>query len=432
MEMVKIFGQELYSLVSEMAPFLLLGFFFAGLLKAFIPSDGVARFMGRRNFGSLVNATVLGIPLPLCSCGVIPTGIAFYRNGATKGATTSFLISTPQTGVDSILATYAMLGLPFAIIRPIVALITGILGGTVSHLLEKNQFGATIQSAADKSKPVKQPLGQRIKMVISYGFGELVEEIVKWLVIGLVAAAILSIVIPDSFFTQHIGNPWLEMGLVLLASVPMYICATGSIPLAAVLLMKGLSPGAALVLLMAGPATNVATMMVVGNSMGRKSLLIYLGTIIGGALLSGFLINELLPTSWFSMHHHAHHDHTMGGPIINLLSTIVLTFIILLAAWNKWGRRLVVNKRTQKMDGQNNARTQASPDALYTNIRVEGMTCNHCRMSVEKTLMAMDGVEEVTVDLAEGVVKIKGKDIDPELVASRIKELGYVYKGLLD
>lgn len=424
MEKILDFVQEFYLLVSEMAPYLLFGFLFAGLLKAFFPTDGIVSFMGKKNFRSVLNASLLGVPLPLCSCGVIPTAVSFYRSGASKGATTSFLISTPQTGVDSMLATYSLLGLPFAIIRPIVALITGLVGGTASHAFDKEQY-----SPADKDPDrgliqAKPTFFQRIRIVIQYGFGELVEDIVKWLIIGLVAAALLSMLIPDSFFSRYIGNPWLEMLVVLAASVPLYICATGSIPLAAVLLMKGISPGAALVFLMAGPATNIATMMVISNTMGKKAFLIYLATIVGGALVFGTVVNELLPASWFSMSHMNHmggHDHSMGGNWVNTLSTILLLGLMVLAIWNKWLKKILIPNKTLKME------EAANP--YYTTISVDGMTCNHCRATVENNINAMEGIEEVTVDLQSGQVKIGGTGINLEKVAARVKELGYQYKG---
>jgi uncharacterized protein len=423
MEKLVEFLQELYFLVSEMAPYLLFGFLFAGLLKAFFPTTGIPRYMGKRNFRSILNAAILGVPLPLCSCGVIPTAVSFYRGGATKGATTSFLISTPQTGVDSIFATYSLLGLPFAIIRPVVAMLTGLLGGTASHLLDKNQL-----SPADKNPDLNAPVakvsfGKKVKTVFQYGFGELVEDIVKWLVIGLVAAALLSMLIPDSFFSQYIGNPWIEMAMVLVASVPLYICATGSIPLAAVLLMKGISPGAALVFLMAGPATNIATMMVISNTMGKKAFFIYLFTIIGGALLFGTIVNTFLPLSWFSMSHMGAHDHSMGGSWIKLLSTILLAGMILLAVWNKWLRKLILRNKPITME--------QSENPFYSTISVEGMTCNHCRATVEKNLSAMEGVEEVSVDLTSGHVKIGGNDLNLDKIADKVIELGYQFKGLV-
>jgi uncharacterized protein len=421
MEKIVEFGKEFYFLVSEMAPYLLFGFFFAGLLKAFFPTDGIVRFMGKRNFRSVLNAALLGVPLPLCSCGVIPTAVSFYRSGATKGATTSFLISTPQTGVDSMLATYSLLGLPFAIIRPFIALVTGLAGGTVSHLLDKDQLSPT---EMDPDRGIKRPrlsFMQRMKIVVQYGFGELVEDIVKWLLIGLAAAALLSMIIPDSFFTQFIGNRWIEMVIVLSASVPMYICATGSIPMAAVLLMKGISPGAALVLLMAGPATNVATMMVIGNTMGKKAFLIYLATIVGGALFFGTIVNEFLPVSWFDMSHMGSHDHTMGGSLINILSSIFLALLVISAILHKWMKNRVLHHNHNVMEKEINP--------FYTTISVEGMTCNHCRATVENNISAIDGVEEVTVDLQSGEVRIGGNGVNIDKVATRVKELGYQYKG---
>ncbi len=415
------FGKEFYFLVSEMAPYLLFGFLFAGLLKAFFPTDGIVRYMGKNRFRSVLNAALLGVPLPLCSCGVIPTAVSFYRSGATKGATTSFLISTPQTGVDSMFATYSLLGLPFAIIRPFVALVTGLVGGVASHALDKDQHSpAELDVDRGKAKP-KQKFGKRLKIVFKYGFGELVEDIVKWLVIGLVAAALLSMLIPDSFFTRYIGNPWIEMLIVLSASVPLYVCATGSIPLAAVLLMKGISPGAALVFLMAGPATNVATMMVISNTMGRKAFFIYLATIVGGALFFGTVVNELLPASWFGMSHMGSHNHSMAGSWLNAASTIVLAALVLIAVWNKWLKNKILPKKIITME-QN-----ANP--FYKTISVEGMTCNHCRATVENNIAALDGVEECTVDLQSGEVKIGGTNVNLEKIAARVKELGYQYKG---
>jgi uncharacterized membrane protein YraQ (UPF0718 family) len=414
---INAFFGEFYRLMSEMAPFLLLGFLFAGMLRALFPTDGIARFMGRRNFRSVLNAALLGVPLPLCSCGVIPTAISFYRSGASKGATTSFLISTPQTGVDSILATYAMLGLPFAIIRVIVAFFTGLLGGTASHLLDRDQDGVT--KDLKEFQPEKLTFIGKIRLIFTYGFGELVEDIVKWLLIGLALAAVLSLVIPDSFFTTYIGNQWIEMLIVLSASIPLYICATGSIPMAAVLLLKGISPGAALVFLMAGPATNIATMMVIGNSMGRKAFFIYLGSIVSGALLSGFIVNTFLPAGWFQVGHLYAHQHD-GTSWITVASAILLSGLMLLAIWKKWIQPLLKTKTPAMSTTEN---------SFFTTLSVGGMTCNHCKATVEKNISAIEGVDEVMVDLNAGSVKVGGNHIDFDRIVLRIKELGYEYQG---
>lgn len=416
------FGSEFYFLVSEMAPYLLLGFLFAGILKAFFPVDKITRYLGRKKFGSVVNASILGVPMPLCSCGVIPTGVSFFRNGATKGSTTSFLISTPQTGVDSILATYSLLGLPFAIIRPVVAFVTGILGGSLSHGLEKDQWGSLpANTGKAKIAEEKPSRGNRLKTIFSYGFGELVEDIVTWLIIGLVAAAFLALVIPDSFFTQYIGNPWLEMTMILVASIPLYVCATGSIPIAAVFLLKGLSPGAALVFLMAGPATNVATMTVIGKTMGRKALIIYLASIIGGALAFGMMVNEFLPASWFTEFTVMDHEHSFLPGWMKLLSAIFLAAIVLLAAYTKWLKPLLRKRNKSEFTDMSKG--------LYNSIKIEGMTCNHCKAAVEKNVSAIEGVEKAEVDLAEGTVNITGEDVDLEKVRETVDGLGYKFIG---
>ncbi|MEN8158072.1 MAG: permease, partial [Bacteroidota bacterium] len=335
MELIKSYGGELVRLVNEMSPYLLLGFFFAGVLRVVFPRHIINRAMGQRNFRSVLNASLLGVPMPLCSCGVLPTGIGFYKNGASRGSTISFLISTPQTGVDSIIATYAMLGLPLAVIRPVVALVTGVFGGLLGNRVEKRE------PADSTGHEVEEELPERsVKELFRYGFIELLQDISKWLIIGMLVAALLSVLIPADFFTQSISNEYLAMLIMLMASVPLYICATGSIPIAAVLLMKGLSPGAALVLLMAGPATNFATMAVIGNALGRRSLWVYLVSIVGGALLFGTLINEFVPREWImgaipsgiqeTLHEHSGHWFqwiASGALVLLLINGYVLKFV---------------------------------------------------------------------------------------------------------
>lgn len=419
MSWITSFLEELVFLTEEMAPYLLLGFLVAGMLKVWFPDQHVRKYLGKPGFKSSFYAALAGVPMPLCSCGVIPTGISLYKNGASKGATSSFLISTPQTGVDSILATYSLLGLPFAIIRPFVALVTGIFGGMLSTWLDRSQHDPALAGRHNLAVETIQPGGQ-FRRIFSYGFGELVDDIAKWLVIGLLLAAAMSVLIPESFFTQYVGNPLFEMGLVLLASVPLYLCATGSIPLAAVLLMKGLSPGAALVLLMAGPATNIATMTVIGKAMGSRSLLWYMVSIIFGALAFGFLINWLVPAGWFDLSHVHHHDHGFLPGWLKTGSAILISFLILRTFVMKWLRRRTTKKqiKVHKMQANN-----------QIIVRIDGMTCHHCQKSVEVNLQKLKGVEEVRVQLETGTAEISGQ-VSPDEVKKTVEELGYTYVGL--
>lgn len=417
-ELIVNYGKELIFLVNEMAPYLLLGFLFAGILKVFFPQRQIRRFMGGQNLRSVFNAALLGVPMPLCSCGVLPTGISFYKNGASRGSTISFLISTPQTGVDSILATYSLLGLPLAIIRPVVALLTGMLGGIAGNMADKNGGKEKHPVAAEPEEEARS-----VREVFRYGFVELLQDITKWLVIGLLLAALLSVIIPGDFFTDRISNEYLSMLMMLVASVPLYICATGSIPIAAVLLMKGLSPGAALVLLMAGPATNVATMAVVGKAMGRKTLWLYLVSIIGGALFFGIIINEFIPRHLITdyiplnVHEGMHHEITAW------YKWVASALLVLLMA-NGYIIKLIQRKKSKK-----NTLEIKNLDMGTYDFKVEGMTCNHCKATVERGLGSLKNINEVVADPGRNLVTIQGNDPDDADIRKTIEELGYVYKG---
>ena len=295
------FADAILDILNEMSPFLLLGFLIAGILHAFIPNSWYARYLAGQNFRSVINAAVFGIPLPLCSCGVIPTAMSLRREGASKGAVTSFLIATPQTGIDSILATSSLMGLPFAIVRPIAALATALLGGAMVNGFDT--AAAELHTNADYDRNVseqKLSLWQRCLKALRFGFIEMMEDIGKWLIVGLIIAGLITTLVPDEWFAVFKDNTALSMLLVLAISIPMYVCATGSIPIAVALMLKGLTPGAALVLLMAGPAVNAASILVIRKVMGQRTLALYLISIIVGALLFGVGIDYLLPRQWFT------------------------------------------------------------------------------------------------------------------------------------
>lgn len=413
---IETFFGDFVTILAEMSPYLLLGFFFAGMLHAFLPRKKIESYFSGNSFRSSFMAALFGIPLPLCSCGVIPTGTALYKNGASKGGTVSFLISTPQTGVDSILATFSLLGLPFAIIRPLAALITGITGGVITAKITKNE---PIQGEVIPENDEHMSFRQRIVSLFKYGFVEFIQDISKWLVIGLLMAALISALIPDDFFNMLNLPPIVQMLLILVVSIPMYICATGTIPLAAILILKGISPGAAFVLLMAGPATNAATITMIGKVLGKKSLFAYLGTIIGGALIFGLVIDYLLPISWFTVmaNEHLGHDHGSGLLWWQLASAIVLSLLILNGYLQKYIKNKSIKQQTQIFKGM-----------VVETIKVEGMTCNHCKMNVENNLKKLDFLDDVQVSLEEKSVLLKGENIDLEKVKTTVESLGYTCK----
>lgn len=401
------------SLLNEMSPYLLFGFLIAGVLKVFVPKDIYIHNLAKPNFRSVMWSALAGVPLPLCSCGVIPTGMSLRKEGASKGATVAFLISTPQTGVDSIAATYSLLGLPFAILRPVIAFITGILGGVATNKLDHT---AGTNELSSEEEEVEYKTKNKMLQVLHYGFVEMIQDIGKWLIIGIIGAGLIAVFVPDNFFTANLNNPLLNMVIVLAISVPMYICATGSIPLAAVLMMKGLSPGAALVLLMAGPATNIATITVVGKVLGKKTLAIYLASITLGAMAFGLMIDYLLPASWFSMstmdHDMMHMHHHDAFSWIKVGSTILLTGLLINAFLQKFLYSIKLKKQNKMAK-------------VY---KISGMTCNHCKATVEKNLAKVSGVNSVVVDLEKAVAYVEGNPSDEE-VQKLVDELGYEYKG---
>ncbi|MFC2128607.1 permease [Bacteroidota bacterium] len=417
MKYINNFLQELLFITSEMAPYLLLGFLFAGILHVFVKKEIISKYLGKKNLKSVIYAALLGVPLPLCSCGVIPTGISFYRDGASKGAVVSFLISTPQTGVDSIMATYSLLGAPFAIIRPIVALISGIFGGGIENYMDKNE--KTTDNIIDCEFKSESKKNNKLISMLKYSFIDLLQDIAKWLVIGLIIAALIAVLLPDDFFTQYIGNDILSMLIVLAASVPLYVCATGSVPIAAVLLMKGLSPGAALVFLMAGPATNAATITVIGKTLGKKTIMIYLFSIIISSILFGILIDnsflrELINNS--GMADMSAHSHFLPE-WLKYGSTILLILLTINVVYRKNKYRFI-KSATNKKNNMN--------EVL---IIVNGMTCSHCKNSVESAIANLEGIDSASVNLDNSTLKISGKNIDLDIIKTEIEKLGYKFGG---
>ncbi len=407
---------EIWFLLCEMSPFLLLGFLLAGLMHEFVPNTLYTRYLGKPSFRSVVLAALFGVPLPLCSCGVIPTAMGIRREGASKGATISFLIATPQTGVDSIIATYSLMGLPFAVIRPVVALLTAIFGGTLCNALDNDNVDDNLNPNANlntndgkKSTPTLSSSSKRLRRAFAYAFGEMMEDIGKWLAIGLVVAGIITAAVPDSWFNIFQDNTLYSILFVLVFSIPMYLCATGSIPIAMALMLKGLTPGAALVLLMAGPACNAASILVVGKVLGKRTMSIYLFSIVIGAILFGFGIDHLLPREWFSApisHHDACHEEGVG--LFSYLCTAFLLVCLVRAFW-PW-----------KQHHHHHHHAEAAC-AIY---RVEGMNCNHCAENVRKAIAAVEGVEQVDVSLHEGTASVAGSAKEEEIMQA-IESIGF-------
>lgn len=402
------FFDSLLFMFNEMSPYILLGFLIAGMMHAFVPRRTMGCHLSGTGFKAAVKASLIGIPLPLCSCGVLPVAVSMRRSGASRASTTSFLIATPQTGVDSIAATWSMLGPAFAVMRPVAALVTALCGGMAVGRGEKEAACAgETDCLTDNEAP--QGFARKMKAALRYGYIDLVGSIGGWLMAGLVIAALITIYVPADFFAALGASPLLSMLAVLVIAVPMYVCATGSIPIAMSLVMKGLSPGTALVLLMAGPAVNFASFTLIGREMGRWAACVYVLSIVLGSLAFGLMIDYLLPASWFvlpsaSFASHGCHHHLELFPT---LCSIVLAALLL---------DTFVASRFH--------RNHKSFSDMSRTFVVKGMNCPHCQASVARAIEAVDGVTAVDVNLSSGEATVEG-DFADEAIERAVRAAGF-------
>ncbi len=401
------------TIVNEMSPYLLLGFLIAGVLHVFVPHKFYSKYLSASNKRSVVYAALLGIPLPLCSCGVIPTAIGLKNEGASKGAVASFLIATPQTGIDSILATFSLMGLGFAVVRPVAALVTGVCGGLLINRLLPADCDTSCSTAA-----VCAERGNRLWRVLRYAYFDMIQDIGLRLLMGLLLAALINIAVPDEFFLTFGSQPLLQMFVILVFAVPMYICSTGSIPIAAALMMKGLSPGAALVMLMAGPAVNLASILVVRKSLGSKFTWLYVLTIVVFSLLFGMLINALgisvagITASYGMQGACCTVEHTEPTIFQSICSTLLVLFIIIALSM-----KFIDRFKKQK------------PEAGTVVYAVEGMRCNHCKAAVEKSVGKQKGVTSCEANPAANTIVVTGNASSDE-VRKAVEKAGFEFKGV--
>lgn len=386
------------SLFLEMSPFLMLGFLISGLLYIIISKETITNNLGKPGALSVIKAAIFGVPMPLCSCGVIPVAASLYKRGASKGATLSFLISTPQTGVDSILITYGMLGPVFAMARPVIALITGVIGGLFTEQINSEDYTTSIKTNHKHPK-------KTLKDAIKYAFISLPQDIAGPLIKGILMAGLITLLIPDNFFQDYGITGWSAMILMAVLSIPMYICATASVPIAAGLISSGIEPGAAFVFLMAGPATNIATISVIINTLGKKIVYIYLSTIFTCSIISGALINKFIIINLNSMHHQMNHNHWL-----NILSGLLLLAVCIYAISSKFFIKDVIENLKIKAD---------------LSFIVKGMTCNHCKETVTEAINTCDGIQDVTINLESGQTFIYGNNLNKQHIITSINNVGY-------
>lgn len=293
------------------------------------------------------------------------------------------MISTPETGVDSIALTYSLMDPIITVIRPIAAFLTALTAGVVENFLGKPRAGASsshqlddggqtggcgCESGNETQTAVSGGFRQRAATALRFSFDELMGDLAPWLILGLLLAGVITALIPDSFVEGAFGTGVLGYLAMLAVGLPLYVCATMTTPVAAALVLKGMSPGAALVLLMAGPATNAATVAMVGGMLGKRALAIYLGAIVVCTLLFGFLTDVIYDALGVSA------QATAGAAARELIpsllewfAALVLAILIARVVWKKgltsfFSRPRAVLETSEKSPAGNCCTTQGSAE----------------------------------------------------------------------
>lgn len=408
-EILQTFLENLWSTTVALSLWLLIGLLVAGILHVFVPDNYVKHQLGhKKGLLTVLKAVLFGVPMPLCSCGVIPAALGIKKQGAGDGAALGFLISTPQTGVDSIMVSASMLGWPFAIFKLASAFIIGIAGG-IWAFFTGSPNGE--ENANDENNGEREKRG--FKDIFVFAIDDLLKMIWRWLVAGVIVSAAITTWLPKDFFNTYLpDNIFLAMLIVLLISLPMYVCATASVPIAAALVAAGMPPGAALVFLMAGPASNVATIGAVYRAFGLKKLIIYLSSITVGSMLGGVLFDSVITPAVAMPKMH----HPSEAGIISIVAGIILIILIL---------RFVI------IDLKDYLRTKKSSGTITEtkSIIVFGMTCENCANSVRKVLLNIEEVSDVIIDLELGKVDVLGSNLNDDSIKIAITKVGFSYKN---
>ncbi len=399
-----------YDLLLEMAPYLLFGFLFAGILNEFFSTEKLAEHLGQSNTRSVFKSALFGIPLPLCSCGVIPPTMTLRKNGASRGSVISFLIATPTSGVDSIMATWSLLGPFFAVYRVFASFVAAVFSGISTNLLDKTKDEQKQPASAHDNRRKRTGLAGRVGRIFHYAYFELLGEIGKWLVIGLLIGGAITYFIPDDFFSNNVLTEWQAILVMLVIGLPLYVCATGSIPIAAALFMKGLNPGAAFVFLLAGPATNAVTLTVIGRYLGRRTVMIYLTTLIISSIGLGLLLDFLWQYTGYQMELLTHGSHQLLPGWLQIGSGVILTGLPAFY-YIRNSRLFSANKEWSDMQ---------------TVYRVSDMTCNNCVNHVSNALKSVKGVTGVEGDLSSKNIFVRHDDnVSKPEMEKAIREAGY-------
>jgi len=379
-----------------------------------LPKSFVRKHLGRGGVSDVLRAVLFGIPMPLCSCGVIPAAVGLHKHGASKGASTGFLISTPQTGVDSIAVSGAFLGWPFAIFKILAAFIMGLVGGVAVNWTDPNKQNGRRpdKEFAEDEKEFKKGKPNQVREFWDFAVEELIGGIWKWLLAGIVISAAISTMLdPGELADATWAQGFSGMFVMLIIALPLYVCATGSVPIAAALVAGGMPTGAALVFLMAGPASNVATLGAVLGTFGKRVTAIYLTVVAGGSLLLGWIFDLLFGNTLTTAFEEQHEM----GPIATIAAVALLALMIKFA-WSELRNALPIS---------NNHESQQ-----HLCFEITGMSCQACANRVRNAIMKINGVQSVEINLDTDTAIITGNDLNPPSITAAIEQAGYKGKAL--
>ncbi len=401
--MILDFLNNLWTVTESLGIWFLLGLLIAALMHGFVPDSLFKRWLGKNSFLNVIKAAFIGVPMPLCSCGVVPTVIALKKKGASNSSCLSFLISTPQTGVDSLLVSAAFLSWPFAIFKLISAFVIGILGGGIHHLLQQKHAAPAIEEETSPTQPHQRA---SLKELYDFAINDLFYNLWKWMLAGIIAAALISTFLSADFMANSLfADPLYGSIAALFLSIPLYVCATSSVPIAAALVLKGMSPAVAIVFLIAGPATNIATIGLIYKSFGKLFTTVYLASVSIGSIVCavffGSVITIHLPDK---VHHHG------GANMIELIGAVVFALLLLSFAYR---------------DIKSYITTKCSTGGESIILSVDGMSCQGCVGKLRKAISEQSPGATVSGDPEKNTLTITGKDLDEEKLKSTISDCGF-------
>jgi len=400
LELLYKYINEVINFFIELAPYFILGLFVVGILKNFIKQEFIKKHLANNDLKTIVKSSIIGVPLPLCSCSVLPTAKYFKNNGASNSAVTSFLISTPTTGIDSILLSYGMMGPLFGIYRPIASFVSGLFGGYAIKLLGEDK---KVEREYIKEKKEKLKPSILIKNTLYYGFVEFVDELSINLIIGVLIASLISTFFPKELFESFLfTNLFISYIVMIILGLPMYVCATTSIPIALAFITKGVSPGAAFVFLTAGPISNIAAWLIVKEIIGKKNFIIYIVYVFISSILSGYILDLLFNVLNYPLpiQNNIDHEHNAFK-----FSAFVLLFL-LLASIYRLKIKPIFNNEYKNL----------------SKIKVKGMSCSRCENSIIEQAKT-EGID-IKASAIKGYVYFDAKD-NLNIIKDSILKAGY-------